>query len=208
MENLDALLAILCSSNLLPSLWGVQQPCEDPSVDSSSISELKEFSLFSLALTQCPPGRVSRILSDSCFYLNSQQSSFVHSLHLLNAHLAELHRTPREFLSPTMFFSTALPPRYSFELMISVHVPTWHAFVWTHRIQKCFSALAIRTHNILSHPPGMKPQRPLKPEIKNSCKWKPKAHIYSIKEHSQTFIQHRIHAGKIASVYIKNGKCL
>jgi hypothetical protein len=36
MENLDALLAILHSSNLLLSVQGVQQPCEDPSVDSSS----------------------------------------------------------------------------------------------------------------------------------------------------------------------------
>jgi hypothetical protein len=36
MENLDALLAILHSSNLLLSSQGVQQPYEDPSVDSSS----------------------------------------------------------------------------------------------------------------------------------------------------------------------------
>jgi hypothetical protein len=47
----------------------------------------------------------------------------------------------------------------------------------------------------------MKPQRLLKPEIKNSCKCL--TYIYNIIEHSQTFIQHRLHAGKTASVYIK-----
>jgi hypothetical protein len=34
----------------------------------------------------------------------------VYSFHLLIAHLAELYRTQREFMSATMFFSTALPP--------------------------------------------------------------------------------------------------
>jgi hypothetical protein len=28
--------------------------------------------------------------------------------------------------------------------------------------------MAIRTRSVLSHPPGMKPQRPLKPEIKST----------------------------------------
>jgi hypothetical protein len=104
MENLNALLAILYSSNLLLSAQGVQQPCEDPSSWTlPQITELKEF--FSpmpiCTSTQCPPGRVSshrtsssfvpscapyapaqcplgralRILSDSDFCLNSQQSS-------------------------------------------------------------------------------------------------------------------------------------
>jgi hypothetical protein len=67
MENLDALLAILHSSNLLLSAQGVQQPCEDPSVDSSSISRTQRVPPVHFGITQCPPGRVSRILSDSCF---------------------------------------------------------------------------------------------------------------------------------------------
>jgi hypothetical protein len=57
-------------------------------------------------------------------------------MHVLNAHLAELHRTQREFLSATVFFSTALPPEVfsnltglSPELLISASVPTWHVFV-------------------------------------------------------------------------------
>jgi hypothetical protein len=62
---------------------------------------------------------------------------------------------------------------------------------------------AIRTRSVLSHPPGMKPQRP-SPEIKHTpananLQYTSTTH----KEHSQTFIQHRIHAGKTASVYIK-----
>jgi hypothetical protein len=69
--------------------------------------------------------------------LNSQQSSSsVHSLHWLNAHLAELYRTPQRFLSATVFFSTALPPEVFNnltgllpELLISTSVPTWHASV-------------------------------------------------------------------------------
>jgi hypothetical protein len=39
MEKYDALLAVFYSSNLLLSLQGVQQPCEDPSVDSSFSSQ-------------------------------------------------------------------------------------------------------------------------------------------------------------------------
>jgi hypothetical protein len=110
------------SSNLLLSLQGVQQPCEDPSVDSSFkphnskefssllclsahclnahlaeclLPELQQFCLLlcTYALAQCPPGRALRILSDSGSSPNSQQSpSSVHPLHLLNAHLAKLYR--------------------------------------------------------------------------------------------------------------------
>jgi hypothetical protein len=48
---------------------------------------------------------------------------------------------------------------------------------------------AIRTRSVLSHPPGVKPQRPLKLEIKqNPCKCLNITYIHSIKEHSQTFI--------------------
>jgi hypothetical protein len=79
----------------------------------------------------------TELLRASVYYMNSQQSSSsLHSLHLLNAHLAELYKTQREFMSATMFHLHSLafrgiqkPPRYSSELMISVHVPTWHAFV-------------------------------------------------------------------------------
>jgi hypothetical protein len=93
------------SSNLLLSLQGVQQPCEDPSVDSSSITELKEFfsSVPICTLTQCPPGRViqnsSEILSSSEL---TTEFFFCALLALLNAHLAELYRTQREFLSATV----------------------------------------------------------------------------------------------------------
>jgi hypothetical protein len=92
MENLDALLAILYSSNLLLSLQGVQQPCEDPSVDSSFkfqnsksslllclsaqclnahlaeylLQNIQQFCLLcTYAPAQCPLGRALRILSDS-----------------------------------------------------------------------------------------------------------------------------------------------
>jgi hypothetical protein len=129
---LDALLAILCSSNLLLSLQGVQQPCEDPSVDSSSNSQNSKSSLLSCACLHtysmptwqsifsqniqqfCPSAHPMHLLnahlaelSESLvilfFLKNSQQSSSsVHSLHLLNAHLAELHRTPQRILSATV----------------------------------------------------------------------------------------------------------
>jgi hypothetical protein len=117
---------------------GVQQPCEDPSVDSSSNLQNSKSSLPVpvCTLTQCPPGRVvqnsSELLSSS--ELTTEFFS-VHSLHWLNAHLAELYRTQREFLSATVFFSTALPPevfnnlKVFLELMISALVPTWHVFV-------------------------------------------------------------------------------
>jgi hypothetical protein len=50
-------------------------------------------------------------LSESLVILTSNESSpSVHSLHWLNALLAELYRTQEEFLSATVFFSTALPP--------------------------------------------------------------------------------------------------
>jgi hypothetical protein len=73
MENLDALLAILHSSNLLLSLQGVQQPCEDPSVDSSSIQNSKSSSLCAYLHTDSMPSwqssipeyRTSEILSSS-----------------------------------------------------------------------------------------------------------------------------------------------
>jgi hypothetical protein len=74
------------SSNFLLSLQGVQQPCEDPSVDSSSKFQNSKSSLFFCAvctLTQCPPGRVS-------FHRTSNSSVSCAPMHPLNAHLAEL----------------------------------------------------------------------------------------------------------------------
>jgi hypothetical protein len=64
--------------------------------------------------------------------MNSQQSSSrVHSLHWFNAQLVDIYRTQREFLSATVFFSTALPLEVFnnltgllLELVISAHVPT------------------------------------------------------------------------------------
>jgi hypothetical protein len=75
-----------CSSNLLLSLQGVQQPCEDPSVDSSSNSRTQRVLFSSVpvcTLSQCPPGRVSSPRT-------SNSSVLCAPMHLLNAHLAEL----------------------------------------------------------------------------------------------------------------------
>jgi hypothetical protein len=137
-----------CSSNLLLSLQGVQQPCEDPSVDSSFkfrtqrvlFSSVPVCTLLNAHLAEyllqnfqqfCPPVHSMHLLnahlaelSESSvilFLLNSQQSSSsVHSLHLLNAHLAELHRTPQSFCLQLCLSYTALPPRYSTTLRSSL----------------------------------------------------------------------------------------
>jgi hypothetical protein len=121
MENLDALLALLLLKQPLAEPIRVfNNPVKIPQWILPSNTELKEFSspVPVCTMSQCPPGRVSshrtsrilyapaqcpsgralRILSDSVSSVNSQQSSsFVHSLHWLNAHLAELHRTPQSF---------------------------------------------------------------------------------------------------------------
>jgi hypothetical protein len=65
MDNSDAVLAIPCSRNLLLSAQGVQQPCDDPTVDSSSIIELDRVIFLSMptcTLSQFPPIKGSRIL--------------------------------------------------------------------------------------------------------------------------------------------------
>ena len=86
------------SNNLLLNTQGIRQPYKDPSLDSSPISELKEFLLCTLALTQCPSGGVSRILSDSFFlWTHSRVLSPVHSLHCLNAHLVEVQQSSDDF---------------------------------------------------------------------------------------------------------------
>jgi hypothetical protein len=75
------------SSNLLLSLQGVQQPCEDPSVDSS-LNYRTQRVLFSCACLHT----YSMPSWQSIFSQNVQQfcSLFVSSFHSLNAHLAEL----------------------------------------------------------------------------------------------------------------------
>jgi hypothetical protein len=68
-----------------------------------------------------------------------------------------------------------------------------------------------QNRSVLSHPPGMKPQRPLNYETKQLLQM----HNYIYNIHSQLkrtltdiHLTQKIHAGKTASVYIKNGKCL
>jgi hypothetical protein len=109
----------LCSRNLLLSLLDVQQPCEDPSVDSSfNFQNSKSSLLFSVSvctMSQCPLGRVSShkmpsssvlfslCLSAHCLYtllvecllpeLPAVLSPSVCPMRLLNAHLAELSKS-------------------------------------------------------------------------------------------------------------------
>jgi hypothetical protein len=49
------------------------------------------------ALAQCPLGKVSRVLSDSDFLRTHSRVLLQHPVPVLNAHLAELHRTPQRF---------------------------------------------------------------------------------------------------------------
>jgi hypothetical protein len=59
---------------------------------------ITEFFLCALcALAQCPPEELHRIPQSFYLMLNSKSSSSVHSLHWLNTHLTELHRTPQRF---------------------------------------------------------------------------------------------------------------
>jgi hypothetical protein len=62
-----------------------------------------EFFLSTLCLCSMPSWQ-------SFTELTTEFLSSVHSLHLLNALLAELYRTQREIMSATVFFSTAFPP--------------------------------------------------------------------------------------------------
>jgi hypothetical protein len=76
-----------CSSNLLLSPQGVQQPCEDPSVDSSSNHRTQRVLFFLCLSAHC----LYALLAE---YLPSTERSAVMSscapMHPLNAHLAEL----------------------------------------------------------------------------------------------------------------------
>jgi hypothetical protein len=107
MENLTPSWLSSCSSNLLLSLQGVQQPCEDPSVDSSSKFQNSKSSLLLLCLS------AQYLNAHQAEYLFTERStvlSSVHSLLLLNAHLAEFHRTPQRFCLQLCFSYTAFPP--------------------------------------------------------------------------------------------------
>jgi hypothetical protein len=74
-----------------------------PSRVSSSRTSNSFVLLCTYAPSQCPPGRALRIFSDYCFFLNSQQSSSrCTTMHMLNAHLAELHITHSKVLSATV----------------------------------------------------------------------------------------------------------
>jgi hypothetical protein len=128
----DALLALLGSSNLLLSLQGVQQPCEDPSLDSSSNPELKEFFLCALwhllnaLLAECLESSVilTSVELTTEFLPNATHAftqcppgrALQNSSELLSSHCVLSH--------------TVLPPRYSTtlrsspELMTSTAMPS------------------------------------------------------------------------------------
>jgi hypothetical protein len=84
----NALLAIpLLRQPLAEPYQGVEQPYEDPSMDSSfRITELKEFSFLLSAHL------LNALLAEYLFIEHPAVLSSVHSLHLLNAHLADLHK--------------------------------------------------------------------------------------------------------------------
>jgi hypothetical protein len=102
------------------------------SIFSQNIQQ--SYLLCTYAPTQCPPGRALRILSDSSSLELTTEFYLCALLAMLNAHLAELHRTPQSFCLQLCSSYTALPPRCSTtsqvfsELLISVLVPQ-HIFV-------------------------------------------------------------------------------
>jgi hypothetical protein len=182
--------------------------------------------LFLLCLptqSQCPPGRVSsltelsailssyapihwlnahlaelhRILSDSVFFFNSQQSSPFNAPQRIRSMPTWQSSTEfsTELCLQLCFSHTALPPRYSTtlrssfaKLLTSVLVPQ-HVFGLTRSIQKCIlRAPMFRDRNTLPRPPGMKPQRPSY-EIKQPCKCTTTTYIQNThREHTQTSI--------------------
>jgi hypothetical protein len=167
----------------------------------------------------------------------------VHSMHLLNALLAKLYKTPqrfclllchvplctlctysmpswqsstellRDYVFYCVLFHIVLPSRYSTTLRSSPEsmtlaiVPPWRILVQIPQNWKCSLALAIRTYNVLSHPPSINPQRSTNLKSSKSCKCIPIHTSISYKEHTKTFTQHRQYAGKTALVCI-NVKCL
>jgi hypothetical protein len=117
-------------------------------------------------------------LSDSIFFLNSQEFfSSMQPVHLLNALLAELYRTPQRFCLLLCLLYTALPPRCSttlrfpsLSLRLQLVHPPGTSLSKFRRIGSALYALAFRTRSVLSHPLGMKPQRTPNLKSKNSCK--------------------------------------
>jgi hypothetical protein len=105
-----------------------------------------------LALAQCPLGRASH---------NPQQNSVCNCV----------------------FSHIALPPRCSATLRSSSRVVDSNSYVVAHLcMNPQYSEMhplctAIRTRSVLSHPPGVKPQRS-SPEIKTTCNYL--AHIHNI----------------------------
>jgi hypothetical protein len=109
MEKYDALLALLSSSNLLLSLQGVQQPCEDPSPWTLlQFPELKEFSscallhLLNALLAECLESSVilTSVELTTEFFLNASlcicsmptwQSSTELTTEFLSATVSSLH---------------------------------------------------------------------------------------------------------------------
>jgi hypothetical protein len=76
------------SSNSLLSLQGVQQPCEDPSVDYSFNYRTQRVLFSSLCLPACC---LNALLAEYLLAeLPAVLSPSAHPLHMLNAHLAEL----------------------------------------------------------------------------------------------------------------------
>jgi hypothetical protein len=100
--------------------------------------------------------------------------SSVHSLHQLNAHLAEFYRTPQRFclrlsslyisLPPEVFNNLTGLPRVDFNFC--AHLECLYLAPQSSEMHPLCTA--IRTCNVLSHPPGVKPQRPLKLEAKKT----------------------------------------
>jgi hypothetical protein len=67
---------------------------------------------------------------------------------------------------------------------------------------------AIRTRSVLSHPPGVKPQRPLTLKSNNPCKCIPNIHLQHIKNTHRHSFNTEILAGKTASVCINKNASL
>jgi hypothetical protein len=190
---------------------------------------VQQFCLLSvhLALARCPPGRALRILNDSVSSSELSTEFFLKCTlaHMLNAHLAELHRilsdsgsllnsqqsssnctlclcsmptwqslqNPHRILSATVSLIHSLASKVFNnlevfpELLIPVLVPQARLCLNPQCSEVHPLCTAIRTRSVLSHPPGVKPQRP-SPEIKHTpANAQLQYTSTTYKEHSQTF---------------------
>jgi hypothetical protein len=162
MENLDALLAILLLKQPLAESFRVfNNPVKILQWILLQIRTQRVLSLCLSAHYSMPSSRENSLLllseltqSSQCtlHWLNDlaelQESSVILSsselttefflcalLALLNAHLAELYRTPQRFClqlcssTQPCLLRCSTTSRSSSELMISASVPTWHVFV-------------------------------------------------------------------------------